>query len=842
MAGNQRKRKEPEDGRSTKPQGEPRKHYIAVEDPRLGLKGVGKDKDQPVRPTLCDFNAEEIGKVVQNEIAYQLPQAKQESLKEQTGSRSLAELFRFYVNAKEIGKSLKKIAETTRDHLDYQVQAFLSRQKAATAYRVLIEVIGALGPLPESVPSMPAERHKELVQDALKAFAGVFQPSCEVGYFRNRMLNRTELLYERNTLFPEAMYGFSWAHDIATKVLLDESPQLLYPPFPTETGYAKPGRFGVWKFPQREEVDGKRVIGFRLSWAQTSVALFLNWRNNDGAAKLLARFPEIWVKFDNAYGEYENALSRLRQERPYRETSWRNLREKLRQALGAELQSFEIAVGYLIGWLSASKLDLYNLQDKTSSIVNPSQLVSDVEAAASTELPADQAQRLKSAVTAALEESGYYCDVLWVETIPDADGRSCPHLIYPAEYRRGTAEGAVGAGGETGVRIKLDLDTEEKLVPANTGICHQAAKWQTGLLIQDFNRIIVPDGTRTWNDLYISRVDSRSVGWRCTAEIALPIFGPDNAPGGPNAAERVIGVVNIERNGKLTAEHLHRAELVVFLFQRLRALHHWAAQLPTTSDRRARAGVLMSDLLRAPSHFNFQSVCKRYCEWVREELTADLVHLSIYDSRRDVFRPMGVTASVDLVKKFLKKEGLNLGRTSNGLEILAEELYEAARMGSSDRNPPEGPRSWNLGRNERAAIKEAVHALIEHVIATRLIPSRRGTTWDIFTKKIDAQYTPQLSRNLVRSFGDYVKTRLGLPFCPNDDAQAEGVLWVSWSQKPTERDLPALAPFLGDGDALKEQIQQQLQPVSEVVAGLHALYRYFVPDRTYDPNPPPSGR
>ncbi len=131
------------------------------------------------------------------------------------------------------------------------------------------------------------------IEDACKAFCGIFYPQCQIAYYRDPWLNRTEYLYKEGLSFPEAAHGFLWRkHDLPTWILFDESKQLVYPPFKTNSGLlSEEGNdfFGnlseKGRFQWRENVNPLKVLCLRLEWGRSKVVLFLNRRNPENPSE-----------------------------------------------------------------------------------------------------------------------------------------------------------------------------------------------------------------------------------------------------------------------------------------------------------------------------------------------------------------------------------------------------------------------------------------------------------------------------------------------------------------------------------------------------------------------------
>ena len=113
-------------------------------------------------------------------------------------------------------------------------------------------------------------------------------------------------------------------------MILGEGSVAVYPPFPG--GEARPILAG--SFQQRENIDERRLLGIRLAWGQTRVALFLNWRQ---ASLTRAGHPleQLWKVMVESQSDAD----------------WQG---KVRDAS----RVVELAARYFLGWLAAGGIDL----------------------------------------------------------------------------------------------------------------------------------------------------------------------------------------------------------------------------------------------------------------------------------------------------------------------------------------------------------------------------------------------------------------------------------------------------------------------------------------------------
>src|SRR5262249_2794219 len=125
-------------------------------------------------------------------------------------------------------------------------------------------------------------------------------------------------------------------------------------------------------------------------------------------------------------------------------------------------------------------------------------------------------------------------------------------------------------------------------------------------------------------------------------ELMVPLT---SSPGSPLVVE---GVVGVESRATLTEGQLRRTELVANLYQKLSAALRPGALPP--EDREA----LEAWLSTADAIPTFQRLSKRSRDWARRTLDADVVYLCIYDARRHLFRPVGITLSSRVLLRFFQ--------------------------------------------------------------------------------------------------------------------------------------------------------------------------------------------
>src|SRR5688572_30677605 len=105
------------------------------------LKGLyGKrGKERPTRPTVCKLSPTLLGQIILNDTLDQMPEegipAELRELKRQ--------VFKRCFNGRMVNRDMAVAVERITK-LGYKPQILLTRKEAALAYRILVDVIGAL--------------------------------------------------------------------------------------------------------------------------------------------------------------------------------------------------------------------------------------------------------------------------------------------------------------------------------------------------------------------------------------------------------------------------------------------------------------------------------------------------------------------------------------------------------------------------------------------------------------------------------------------------------------------------------------------------------------------------
>jgi hypothetical protein len=315
-------------------------------------------------------------------------------------------------------------------------------------------------------------------------------------------------------------------------------------------------------------------------------------------------------------------------------------------------------------------------------------------------------------------------------------------------------------------------------------ICAQAALWGLPLLIHDLDKPLPapqPGGrVETWRDIHVA-----TSSFQCQSEIAVPV--------GQKGTPRCVINVEAKTVGALRPEHVHRIELIAHLFDKVLAIEHpkHAEFVSTLNEHLASA----------------QSLLKGLMNWFHRELKTDLAYALIYDPRVRVFRPMGITISQPNARRFLT-------------------------------NPLESP---NIALQAAADTNPLVVALIEHAIANRLLPSRRGKSWDVYRESKLSLTVYKGRKARVRSGGEnanprkvddltaekYAPIQLAVPLSHQPDARPDGVVWLTWLQEDVAENV-AGAPVTDT--VFETNVHNKIRPLIEVAAAAYAIYRYVDPD------------
>ena len=647
---------------------------------------------------------------------------------------------------------------------------------------ILAAVKTALGPV--RLATSRNEDMKQSVASACKRFCDVFNPGCDIGFYFDHWLKRTECLYTRRLYFEWPIHG-GWQQDLPTWIIVDRQPCLVYLPFPTRFGSQEPAHqqapfapFREGGFQHREDIDPLRVICVRLEWGSSVVVLLLNWRkdnsepstndlNAERAAR--ARLQPLWRAIDSRH-------------------QWANATEEFEQAL----RPFEEAVMFFSGWLSAARLQL---PERQANVINhpAASLCLSACSAAWTPDKRNSGGILAQAISDALNlaEEKAFCRVHWV------DPKSRELVLDDKEKFNLPPKHPDG-------RFPLKLTAGQKVPRFSTSVA--AAMWKSGLHL-DFSDTRPLPGTQpplTWSDISVKRKDIEH-----NHEIVVPIFDGTGEP---------LAVANVATEQERPKEDVSRTELVTYLFQKLWAVFH----SNVTQDGRQRQKIkrLLSDEYGPKT---FHAVCKDFCGWVSKQLGADLARLLIFNARVGAFLPYGVELSEDSAKDFVKKE--------TGHPALGLTETERNKLRSDYESSDEGR-------------KGGIHALLEYVIAWRLLPRPEGNTRKIFANTVTHAFVRDttVAPNVDEVAKRYFESILGLPFRHGGNAQPDGVLWISWMNQPKGH--PALKSFWPDDEKFVAGVQSLIETVTEVVAGVLNVYRCCDPKGTAEPLPqilPPKG-
>jgi hypothetical protein len=758
---------------------------------------------EPILPALCHLSRKILGQLVKNEIFGNFDDDQRRTLVKEfreSGKECPEDDKNFlrFLTAREVEHLNLAMFVERLSVLKYDAHVLLSRKTASLAYRFLVAAIGALGPVPEQ--NRTTKRDEEyyrgqllLLRSAVRAFVSIFRSDCHTAYFLNGRLNRVCSLFEDareqdGLHFPEAITDCAWRlDDLPVQLLFDEGDNQIYPPFPTR-GTGNP-RVPETKraFERREGVDPKRVLAFRLTWGlgRSRAAIILNWRaagpdtaprrrsDDENEAAVLEQNDNTEVWMNRIWAEVDAASELPPTAAP----------QRIRQTLGP----LHLAFRYFAGWLSESHIDVsqqFGEQLKSA----PHQLIRDAAQAAREPLPppGGDATALIGLVRRVLDPDNklsYKCHAHWVSKTNTAP--SSRELVF----QKGNYD---GFAPQSSPAFDLDLG-KDGLVKRS--VCAQAAAWQVSLLVRDFVRTITSAG-KTWRDLHVARLQhSRGVlqPIGCGSELAIPVFEGDSLH------DRVSGVMSIEEaKGELRSEHLRHVELVVRLYQRLRAAHK-SELVP--EDRSVLASITEDDAISR----SFPRLSREFCGWLLTALDADVAYLNVFDARVRAFRPVGVTVSEANARLFLEDE-----------ELLAH-------LGvSTSRSAAHGRDAQYLGHGS------LLHGLIEHAVANRLLPRPDGLTDTIFRTKTPCIIAAAEHRHRFDEATEkYAAWLLGLPFAQATDSVSDGVLWIYWRKGHHP---PPHFPSLEDHSTFCEAVTERVKLVTEAVAAMYAIHRYHDPD------------
>jgi len=444
--------------------------------------------------------------------------------------------------------------------------------------------------------------------------------------------------------------------------------------------------------------------------------------------------------------------------------SWRNgetpawggaLRKVSRRAtrsLPVRLEDMELALLYLNGWLGYANIDLSG--DMDALVLHPAGILEKVGRLVQMHTDLTQSgELLKDAVKHTLSDvaAKRRCSVHWVTDRSTPEGK-----LRVVKFEQGEYE-------ITSDQPAFPLVGEREFVKMKGSVSAQAASWEAPILIRDLDRTIGHSkNSLTWRAVSVSRK-----GWMARSEIAVPI----------KLGDSVRAVINVEHEERrrLTKEHVRRVELVGHLFSRV-----WESKSRDGDD----ASFVHSLVEEGHIPNDGTELLRRYVQWVRDRMKADVVYILVYEYSWRVFRPGAVATSDEFLRVFLEREfNVNCGKGKTFAEM-------------------------------RPVMVDA--------LSHRLFPRRRGRTWTVFTTLQPAaikrvkEAEPPPSPFSLKYFGD--GSILGVPFLTEVNAQPDGVVWVRWMSEPSGlRDNP---------NYLDQQLASRLRAVQEVVATMYAVYRY----------------
>ena len=812
----------------------------------------GQETTQPVEPPGPDGESisdgvrsgYELGELLGDIWEHVLTHREQEELKTETW-RGVAQPFR--KGARLCAAAFPRMLDVL-GKINYRLEGVAMREEAAPAYAVLIRVIAALGnPLPpDEVKNRPKPRtierfrhDRERACAALQRFCDVFPTDCWTAYYRNRRLNRVYRLsrdwegqsrehdvsnqttrecrdslrrtidecQDKNPLaFPETMEGFVWRKDLPTQLLFSSSDTTLFPPFPSSTPIEQtaPG-----KFQDREQIDPKRTVGIRLSYDQTRLVLFMNWRTLTGeeskaAAADRPALRAVWDDLARHHGPED--------ERPE-----------------SPMQSLQMAVRYFTGWLAVAGIDLSEAVESQETRAAPGFIVKKVVGASligksdeegkavdgslNDESDEEKGKALCEAAEALLSVLNASVSLHWAKKV--AAGRPSPYVLkfqkakYPCWCKREEGDcTCVAIRDESGFsQPEFPIAADEHGLVADS-ICAQSALWDIPLLIRNLDRKI-PGTTKRWRDIHVSDGTGD-----CSSELTVPL-SDDEGP---------VCVLNVECHADqpeedLQPSHVRQAELVMHLFRSLRIAGK-------SNDERVKEFI---GRINSSNPSTAQDLMKMSLNWIQSVLHTDLAYALIYDPRVRVFRPMGVTVSPNNVAEFLanRSEKENLNRKHGAPEL-------------------------GFGAEEEQ--RKQLHALVEHAVAGRLLPGRRGKTWTVFTEGtpvlagVDGQ-RPWCTAGGEReddysddkACNEYARYRFALPLASRKNVKADGVVWLAW--RNLSEGVQALRQR-ASGELTHDEysdfasnVETRIGAAVSVVAAAYAIFRYIAPDSATDPLP-----
>jgi hypothetical protein len=631
------------------------------------------------------------------------------------------------------------------------------------AYHVLTAVIHHLGQLAD--PSRAADGRREtarhddssFVKDACAAFASALDADCWVAFIRNRRINRSNYFASDRLHVPQAAHGFLWKNDLPSRRLFDSTDLLqLHDQVPE---LASGGTFRL-----REDI-ATRSLSVRVAGEQLTLVVFCNWRREttlEGNAKA------FW-----------------------------NLVEESNSARADALNILTPAVRYFAGYLIGSGAEVSDGYERNPDIT--AKLVNDVWSAIASKTGIDY-----RALERAIEESlRLDCKVEpkihLVEELPDGSSRVI--ISDPENYEVDLEKVRDGC-----LRYSTQSSDAQHLVKES--VCAQAVAWGVSLLVNFSDLETRRNRSRIEDHFLRIRVPRKR---KQNFELAVPIRD------GQGKQEAVIG---LNSRTRLESKHVRRIELLIQLYQQLRAIHR-------RGDPRALSFVDQLQELGQESGTSFQKIAKHFSEWVLDLLDADLVYLSLYHAAHDVFRMMGVSIHKRLYRAWLEHPAeLNtfLGTLddTSALQALLREMEDPSLLRSEQRYAP--------------LVTSLLPRLLEHALITRLRPRRsptraRGLTWEVFTGSRKPPFIFDDPENLLPSARYYTKTIYARTFAATPESRPDGVLWIGWHQKQA-------MSLVGSANELRDASQEAvLQQVLQLAAAIYAMSQYYNPDEALDPLP-----
>jgi hypothetical protein len=516
-------------------------------------------------------------------------------------------------------------------------------------------------------------------------------------------------------------------------------------------------------FRLREDI-GTRTLSVRVEGGRLTLVVFCNWRNK---TTLTGNAKAFW---DLAEHERASALNVLAPAARY-------------------------FAGYLIGSGAEVSDDFERCQNITAT------LVTDVWGAINLTAGINY-EKLEHAIEKALLLNEFAADpkIHRVEELPD--GSSQVVISGPDKYEVDLAKVR-----DNCLPYSTRSSDPQRLVEES--ICAQAVAWNVSLLVNFSDLESRQNRSSIEDHLLKIRVARKR---KQNHELAVPLR---------DAQGKQEAVIGLNSKTKLESKHVRRVELLIQLYQQLRAVH-------SSGDLSAIAFVEDLQEFGERPGTSFQNVAKRFTEWVLKLLDADLVYLSLYQAAHDVFRMMGVSIHQRLLRAWIDHPNeLNtfLGTFDNisPLQTFLQKMMARLSISKPD-------------QQETRILEGLLLRLLEHALITRLRPRRsptraRGLTWEIFTGIKKPPFFYDNAKELVPSAHYYTPTIYARPFAATPESRPDGVLWVGWKQMPASSQV---GPTNGLKDAAKETLLQQIQQLTAVI---YAMSQYYTPDEALDPLP-----